>query len=168
MWRKFLLALSVVAFAPGLAAAETRPTEESVLELMEVLHVEENVSSVDEYMAEMIQSSIKKASSGQTLDPERQKILDDMESRMLRLIKEETSWQRMKPEIIEIYRDSYTQKEIDAMLEFYGSPVGQSVVGKMRTVMGQSMQVAQQQMMRVMPRIQKIQQETLQELRRLE
>ena len=168
MWKRFLVALSVVALTSGLAVAETRPTEESVLELMKVLGVEENVTSVDDYMAQMIQSSIEKASAGRTLDPERQKILDEMESRMLRLVKEETSWQRMKPDIIEIYRTSYTQEEIDAMLQFYGSPVGQSVVGKMRTVMGKSMQVAQQQMMRVMPRIQQIQRETLQELQRLE
>lgn len=168
MVKRLLLTLWLAALAPAAAGADTQPTEASILALMEVIHAEQNVASVEQQMTRMVQSSIDQASEGQELGPERREILDDMERRMLQLIHEETGWQRMKPDIVAIYRDAYSQEEIDAMLDFYGSPVGQSVIAKMPTVMRKSMQVAQRQMMSVMPRIREIQKETLRQLQSLQ
>lgn len=87
---------------------------------------------------------------------------------MFRVVSEETSWKRMKPDIVAIYRETFTQDEIDAMTEFYGSPVGQSVLEKMPGVMRKSMRVTHRQMMSVMPKIRQIQRETAAELQALD
>jgi uncharacterized protein len=47
-------------------------------------------------------------------------------------------------ELIPIYMKEYTEREIDAMLTFYRTPEGQSVIKKMPSVMTQSMLVGQQ------------------------
>lgn len=168
MWKPFVLVLVLGALPPAAIAQDAQPTDASILELMEVIDARENVASVDRYVSRMIQSSIDRAAAGQDLGPERRAVLDRMEQKIFRMVQEETSWERMRPEIVAIYRETFSQEEIDAMVEFYGSPVGQSVIDKMPGVMRKSMQVTHRQMMSVMPKIRQIQQETARELQSLE
>ncbi|MGD1880139.1 MAG: DUF2059 domain-containing protein [Kiloniellaceae bacterium] len=43
-----------------------------------------------------------------------------------------------------IYEQVFTEEELDGMLDFYRSPVGQSMIAKMPEMMGQSVQLSQQ------------------------
>ena len=67
----------------------------------------------------------------------------------------------MEPEIVAVYRESFTQEEIDAQLSFYRSPGGQAVIAKMPMVMQKSMEMSQRQMHRLMPKMQALMKETL-------
>jgi hypothetical protein len=52
----------------------------------------------------------------------------------------------MKPIYVEIYRDSFDQTEIDGLIAFCRTPVGQSFIEKMPVVMQKSL-VAKQTLM---------------------
>ncbi len=43
-----------------------------------------------------------------------------------------------------IYAEVFTEEELDAMLAFYTSPAGQSMIKKMPQMMGHTMQLSQQ------------------------
>lgn len=58
-------------------------------------------------------------------------------------------------QIATIYMESFTEEDVDKMLEFYHSPVGQKLVAETPNIMKKSMQVGQQLGMELQPLIQK-------------
>ena len=69
------------------------------------------------------------------------------------MLREEMNWDTLKAPMIDLYMAHYTEQELQDMLAFYQSETGQSVVKKMPEVMAASMQITQQLMKDVYPKI---------------
>ena len=52
-------------------------------------------------------------------------------ARLMQIIREEASWEKMQAELTGIYRELFTQEEINSLIDFYQSPAGQAMVKKM-------------------------------------
>jgi hypothetical protein len=89
--------------------------------------------------------------------------MDKMEQKMSTLLAEEMSWSKMEAAYLQVYKESFTQDEINQLIAFYKSPTGQMFVQKMPTVMQKSMLAMQQQMGPLMGKIQAIQTEAVAE-----
>ncbi len=63
-------------------------------------------------------------------------------------------WQKMKPDYIAIYTETFTEQELQGLVDFYKSPAGQAFIDKMPVVMNKSMQLAQQKMAPIMAQMQ--------------
>jgi len=50
-------------------------------------------------------------------------------------MKEDLSYDKLEPEYIKIYQDTFSEEEIQGMITFYETPVGQSVITKMPLIM---------------------------------
>ena len=69
----------------------------------------------------------------------------------------------MQAELTGIYRELFTQEEINSLIDFYQSPAGQAMVKKMPLIQNKTVQIYQKILARAMPRIQKVMEETLKE-----
>ena len=69
------------------------------------------------------------------------------------MLQEEMNWDTLKEPMIDVYMAHYTEQELQDMLAFYQSETGQSVVKKMPEVMAASMQITQQLMKDVYPKL---------------
>lgn len=78
-------------------------------------------------------------------------------------MRRELSWDSMLDTQMAIYRDSFDQSEVDGLIEFYKSPVGQSFVLKMPAVTQRAMLAAQTQMQRIAPKLQEVTQQILED-----
>jgi len=76
--------------------------------------------------------------------------------KMMSLMKQEVSWQKMKVPMMAIYEKHYSEKEIQDMIQFYQTKTGQSMIKKMPLVMQDSMQLSQQMMQELSPKLIKI------------
>jgi hypothetical protein len=83
--------------------------------------------------------------------------------KMDKIVAEELSWTRMKAFSLQIYRESFTQKEVEDLIAFYESPTGQAFVAKMPVVTQKSIALMQQRMVPMMDRIQTAAKETVSE-----
>ena len=63
---------------------------------------------------------------------------------------------KAKPALAKVYIDTYTEEELDAILTFYKSPAGKSLIQKMPEVMQRSMPVMMQMMSDLQPEIMKM------------
>jgi hypothetical protein len=63
---------------------------------------------------------------------------------------------KAKPALAKVYTDTYTEEELDAILTFYKSPAGKSLIQKMPEVMQRSMPVMMQMMSDLQPEIMKM------------
>ncbi len=80
------------------------------------------------------------------------------------LIRKEMGWEQLRTPMIELYLEHYTDEEIDGMLAFYQSDVGKSMVEKMPVVVASSMQISQNMMQSLMPKLQALSEEYQQQL----
>ncbi len=86
--------------------------------------------------------------------------------RMVVVMKEELSWERMEPFVIDAYVSVYSEEELKELSEFYASPIGQKFVAKMPELMQATMEMSQKMMGELIPRITAIQQELVAEARK--
>ena len=82
------------------------------------------------------------------------------------MLRDEMNWDTLKEPMIDLYMAHYTEQELQDMLAFYQSETGQSVVKKMPEVMAASMQITQQLMKDVYPKIMQMSKAYAEELKK--
>jgi hypothetical protein len=152
--------LGLLCAAPVMADESMPASDASIRELLVVTDSEKLINGVYEQLDSMMQGMMQQTLAGHTLTPEQQTIIDDMRARMVAIFKEEMSWSVFEPMMIEIYRTTFTESEVQGMLQFYKSDAGRALVAKMPAVMQASMQLTQQRLSTMLPKIQQLQQET--------
>jgi uncharacterized protein len=152
-----LLALgSLLALQPAFAESP-KASEQSVQQLLEAMHTGETLKDAFAHMDDMMRTSMKDQ-NGRPLNAEQQKIRDETRARVVALMKQQLDWSTtLEPIMVESYRDTFTQQEVDAQLKFYGTPVGKSVAAKLPVASQQMVHLMQQRIREIMPQIQEMQ-----------
>ena len=163
---KFVTTL-VLALLAGRAAfaAQAKPTEESLKQLFAAM---QSGRMVDTFMTQIegtVHASVQQALAGQRPNPQQKQILDDLGSRVLSLIREEVNWANLEPMMIEVYRNTFTQHEVDGMLAFYRSAAGQAMVSKLPAVTQQAMERMQERVRTLTPKIQQLEKDAAAQIR---
>ena len=79
------------------------------------------------------------------------------------LVAREMQWQEIKNDYIGLYTDTFTEQELHQLIQFYSTPLGHKVIEKMPVLMEQSMRLGQKKMRKIMPEIQALSEEMIQE-----
>ncbi len=77
------------------------------------------------------------------------------------MVAAELSWSKMKADYITLYAETLSEQELRDLIAFYKTPTGQSFVKKQPELMQRAMEINQKLMIKLMPRIQAITQESL-------
>jgi hypothetical protein len=162
--RVCLLALvATLALQPALAQSP-QPSEKSVLQLLQMMHTHQIMENAWAQMDGAMRSSMKAATQGQ-LNAEQEKIRDESQAKMVAVMKEELDWSIVEPLLVQSYQSTFTQEEVNAMLKFYDSPIGQSVGAKLPTVNQQMSQLTQQRMRDIIPKLVAVQKDMAERLK---
>jgi hypothetical protein len=159
--------LALIAVHPAVAA-DSKPTEESVKQLLDIMGTKNLLEDQMEQLDSVMQASMKQALAGQQPTPDQQKILDNMRLKVVSILKEQMKWETIQPVLIDIYRRSFTQEEVNGIISFYKSEPGKAVLAKMPTVMQNQMKAIQDLMASMMPKLRQLQQDTRAQLRALQ
>jgi hypothetical protein len=164
---RFGLISSALLIACAAFANDAPPSDASIQELTTLSRSQDVFRSVKPQMDAMIASSIKEASQGQTITPERQAVLDRMREKMVAAYDEAFNSQAMQNVMLRVYQATYTQDEVDGLIAFYKTPAGQALINKSPLMM-QNMMDEMRQMMRPMTqRMMQIKQDSERELKAL-
>jgi len=146
-------------------AQDAKPAEASIRQLFEVMH---SSGLLDAYLTQIdgtVRASMQQALAGQQLNAKQRKILEDMGREIGSLVKAELNWSAIEPVMIEVYRNTFSQHEVDGMLTFYRSEVGQAVIAKLPTAMQKSMTSIQGHVKTLTPRIAQLEKDTATQLK---
>jgi len=163
-----VLTLALVAAtlgSPPLLAQEARPTETSVRHVLAAAHLDTILDSYSTQIETSLRAGMQHELAGQTLNAEQRTIMNQMQDKMVALMREEMDWKRMEPQIMELYRNTFTQREVNGMLAWYTSPTGKSVVAKVPLVTQQMADYAQERVQDVVPRLMQLQKDTVAQLK---
>ncbi len=165
--KAFFAALCLVI--AGLSQAATSPpTDASLSQLMAMTDMKQMTNGMFAQIDGMMNGFIQQSLKDQKITPPQQKAIDNMKSKMAALVKTEYRWEIMEPQFRKIYKESFTQDEVNGMIAFYKTPAGQAVIKKMPVVMQKSMMASQSMLQALLPKMQRIQQEFVDELKATE
>lgn len=141
----------LLATAP--AWAQT-PSEASIDEVLQLTKAEALLAGVYANLDTTLQQVLAQSVQGRTLTPRQKRALDALPAEMSKVVREELAWSNLKPLYVRVYRQSFTQPEIDGLIAFYKSPAGIALVDKMPVVMQQTLSELQT---RIPPLVEKMQ-----------
>lgn len=143
----------ILAAAISIPAFAQPASKDSVKELLKITKSEQFLGQMSPQISNMMHSSIQKFTQGKQLTTKQELALVNYSQELGKIMQEELTWAKLEPEMIKIYAEEFTQEEIDGMIQFYKTPVGQSTIDKMPIVMQKSMQVGYKQMDAITPKI---------------
>lgn len=155
---KFILTVVLSLFV-SCAAFAAPPSDSSLERLLDVTGAQNLTQSMRKQFDNMMGPMFDQAINAKNLTPEKRKeaerFLKIFSAKVSKIMDEEMAWDRLKGDYMQIYRESFSQKEVNDLIAFYESPTGRAFVQKMPIVMQKSMVLMRQ---RLGPMVQKIQQ----------
>lgn len=165
MLKSIFAAALLYAVAVAAPAVETPASEASVRELLQVTDVRALVQSMEGQIRETVGQNLQRATQGQALNDAQRAIIDRTGKKMLDVMMEQMRYDVMEPDYVRLYMESFSQSDVEGMLAFYRSPAGQSMLKKMPVLMKNSMALIQERLQLLLPRIQEMQGEMIEQLR---
>lgn len=162
---KLVVTVVFAVFASQALAQDAKPSEASVRQLFEVMHSSKLLDSYVTQIDDTVRASMQQAFAGQQPTPKQQKIMDDLGHSIAALVKEELNWASFEPMMIEVYRNTFSQHEVDGMLRFYRSEAGQAVIAKLPTAMQQTMASMQSHVRTLTPKIMQLEKDSAAQLK---
>ena len=130
--------------ATSVLANDAPPSDESIKALLELTDARKLLEGmhgqVDGLMNRVMQQSIEQGTQGKALTAHQQTIIDGMKTKMTAVVDDLLSWDTLQPLYFRLYRQTFTQEDIDGITAFYRTPAGQALLQKMPALMSNMMQ----------------------------
>lgn len=140
-------------------------SDASIRELLELSNAKQLLESVRVQVNRMMEASMRQATQGKEISPDKQAVLDDMRTQMLAVFDEMMSWDKLQDLYMRTYRASFTQGEIDGIIKFYKTPAGKALINKLPVIMQNVMTEVQGMLQPMQQKLMKIQQDAMQKLK---
>lgn len=165
---RMIVLLLVGVLAVPFAYANEPPSEASIRELLELTNSKKMLDGIYDQIQANVGRVAEQALAGKEQSTEQRAIMDDMREKMIAMLRKDLSWESLAPTLIDVYRKTFTQDEIQGMVDFYKSPSGRAVITKMPAVMQASMEATQGRMVAFAPKIKELVEETVERLKATE
>ena len=143
--------LAVLFLLLPLSSTASESTKQAITkELMEVM----DVDSLMDTMYTHIQDTMDNAAQHLNVTEAERPLFTRYYESVNQLMQDELNWNILEPKFIAIYDKSFTESELSAMLEFYKTEHGKSILKKMPAVMQESMLLSQSMLQNILPQLQ--------------
>lgn len=154
---RILLALFLLAPLAAHAQETTSSSKQAkVEELLQLTRMDHLMSQMIDQMTARMKASADQQAATMNFTPEQKTIYDDYQQKLNQLLASYLNWDKMKPVMVQVYSDTYTDDELNGILNFYRSPAGQAMVAKSPQLMNKTMSAMMQQMGALQPQVQQL------------
>lgn len=151
-FHRYIVAASIVLAASTHAvAAPAHPA--SVEQLLILTKSEQLLDVMHTNMEQGIRQGMLQSVGDRPLTAQQQRLLQTLPNRLSTVLRQELNWSTLKALLVPIYSSAFTQEEVDGLIEFYRSPLGQRFATRQPELAQRSGLAAQQLIARVVPRI---------------
>jgi hypothetical protein len=140
--KKILVSFALVICAFSALAAE--PTDVSVDKLLTLTKAETLMDSIHGNLEQNMRQGMKQATAGKKLTEEQTRMLESAQKKFAEGMRQELTWASIKPTYVKIYKETFDQEDIDGLIAFYSTKVGQNYINKMPVAMQKTMTAVQQ------------------------
>ncbi len=155
MRRLALLAASLLIAASCHAAPTPAPASRASVEaLFALMNMDRTISLSLDKMQAMTKQSIAGMPQARTMSPEQRSRFEAGQASVDAMMRDEMTWARLEPDLVQVYMATFTQDEIDGQLAFYRTPAGQALIAKTPELTERTMAVMQTRIQALLPRMQ--------------
>ncbi|MEM0966755.1 MAG: DUF2059 domain-containing protein [Verrucomicrobiota bacterium] len=133
---------------------ESAPSDESILELMELMEVEQILDQTIQSMESMMEMAISQSLATSGASKKDFEEAEKVREVMMEWLEEELSYDFLIELYVPSYRETFTQVEVDQLIEFFSGPVGQMLIRKQPELMNSFLQKYQSEIGPMMERFQ--------------
>ena len=145
------IGLMVIFGQQSFAAA---PTQQHVAQLLKVINIDavfqETLKQIRPQMDQHAYMTVQTLVKRQQLNPQEQLVANELADKIYQQSLKMLSWDMMQPMYQQIYQQVYTAEEIQAQIDFYHSPTGQSILNKSPQVAQESMKIVNTRLAEIM------------------
>ena len=153
-----LYAVALFTCATATAAPASDASIEKLLGLNRTQGFLESIyGSVDQ----SVKRGLNEATKDSTLTPAQQAVVNALPGRVEVLLRDAMSWDKLRPEFITLYRQTFDQEEVDGLIEFFGSKTGRAFVHKMPVLQQSALVISQKYLQNILPQVQALVQQAL-------
>jgi hypothetical protein len=163
---QFYIALAVtsaVAFAQS-----APPTDESIKQMLTVMHVEKMLDQMflqmDAAMKSGMEQGLQQSLHGHELNAAQKAAIEKFKEKLSAIMKDELSFAKMQDIYLQAYRETFTEEDVNGVTAFYRSPVGKTVVEKIPIAMQKAGALMQTRITPMVQKMQTMQEEFVKEL----
>tara|TARA_B100001179_G_scaffold222190_1_gene198382 strand:+ start:279 stop:734 length:456 start_codon:yes stop_codon:yes gene_type:complete len=124
------------------AQAETDAKQALIERLFQVTH-----------MSEVMRESADAMFATMRMPDQAPACYKEAEPELINTVRQATDFERTKPFLTQMYTDVFSEEELQQMIRFYSSPVGQKTLEKMPILQQKALQHSQSVLRGLMPRI---------------
>ncbi len=156
----------VAAILAGLlllgASPAAEPDKRAIAEeLLALTNVEKSVASVRDQMQATIAAQVRSMEIPEGMHAS----VERYQQQVHDLLAEELSFAKLKPTYLDIYAATFTTDELEGLVAFYKSAAGQAYARKLPALTKQMLEAAQYQMKALAPRLKKMNDDFLAEIK---
>lgn len=156
--KTILLSLSLL-FLASVANANS-----SHWETAEKLIITTNLDKTIYKTMHKVQEMIGKKYERTNLSSSAKQIMTKYNKKIWDLMEKEMGWEIIKNDVISILVNTYTEDELNQIIQFYSSPVGQKVLSESPKISERMTQISQKKLQEISPQLQEISHEMQKEL----
>lgn len=127
--RALVLIVAAVALRPVTAFCEPA-SEQSIEQLLVLTKTQAMMDAAYGLVAQQMRQGMQQAMAGKTLTPAQQQFVDSFPAKFVETMKADFNWESLRPTIVQVYRDTFDQAEIDGLVAFYKTPAGQAYASR--------------------------------------
>jgi hypothetical protein len=106
------------------------PTADSIRELFDVVQLDNIVGELIDFEKARLRAKLQGARAKSRLTPAQQQVRDEFVAKMLAVLDEEFSIERVRQLLLVTFQQSFSQQDIDAVTAFYRTKAGKSVLAR--------------------------------------
>lgn len=137
-------------FYPGGSCLAEPASNESIQSLYEVTRVKDltaqSMGQVEQHMRAFMQKMLTQLEAPEDKKQQALDLMNQLIPMMVAKTNEVMKWENLEPRFTTLYRETFTEKEVRGMLDFYATPAGQALLNKMPILMQKTMSMTQQLM----------------------
>lgn len=155
-----LVFAAVLAFActpafadkPVSTTASTQASSADVDRLLQVMDMQNMMAGMMKQMSDVQRTMVTDSFGSDTSDAQRARMQAVLEKTNA-IVQQELSWTALEPVIRKVYAQVFSKQEVTAMIAFYSSPEGASILKKSPQAMTLTMQEMQPLMMEAVDKV---------------
>lgn len=134
-----------------MATNAQQASDQQVTQLIQVMNVEQllqdTIKKLRPQLNQQAYTIVQSIVNRDQLSPEEKSIANELADQLYQLTLKSVEWSKIQPVYQKIYKDVYSAEEVQAQIDFYSSPIGQSILKKTPIVAQESMKIVNGQLM---------------------
>ena len=152
--KRIAVIFCILAVLGTLAFGQTK--DQKIEKLLISMNIDKQVDTIFTQIKAMTASQLPADAT-----EEQKKKFTEMQGKILDLVQSRMSWEKMRPQYVKLYSDTFTDQEIDGISAFYESPSGKAFLAKTPELMSKAMAMSQSILREIMPQIQQMAKDAL-------